>query len=94
MNLPEAQSPVGGNIQIKDSNINGCKELGPNLHPILSFKILRPREFKVLRQVLELSHPFMDLPYFPNKKTLTLLAKKSFCPKNSPVSSNFHQDPN
>ena len=45
--LPEAQSLVGGNIQIKDSNINGCKELGPNLHPVLSFKILRPREFKV-----------------------------------------------
>lgn len=70
----EVQNLVGGNIQIKDSNMNGCREPGAHCHSSLSFKILRPRKFKLLWQELELSYHFMVLPYFPNKVAFSLLA--------------------
>lgn len=63
----EVQSLVGGNIQIKDSNINGCKEPGVHCHSSLSFKILRPREFKLLWQELKFHIISWVYPTFPIK---------------------------
>ena len=63
----EVQSLEGGNIQIKDSNINGCEEPGAHCHSSLSFKILRPREFKLLWQELELHIISWVYPTFPIK---------------------------